>query len=63
MQKRLSRSKGRLWHILGLPCRPNLSLMARFADINVSRGGVATHARYGGMFNMHLTINLLRNRQ
>ena len=63
MQKRLSRSKGRLWHILGLPCRPNLSLMARFADINVSQGGVATHARCGGMFNMHLTTNLLRNLQ
>jgi len=30
-------------------------------DINVSQGGVATYARCGGMFNIHLTANLLRN--
>ena len=35
--------------------------MARFADINVSQGNVATRARFGGMFNIYLTANLLRN--
>jgi len=39
----------------------NLSLMACFADINVSQGSVATHARCGGIFNSHLTANLPRN--
>ena len=39
----------------------NLSLMACFADINVSQGSVATYARCGGIFNVHLTANLLRN--
>jgi len=42
-----------------LPC--NLLLRACFADINVSQGSVATHARCGGIFNMHLTANLPRN--
>ena len=32
-----------------------------FADINVSQGSVATYARCGGNFNIHLTTNLLRN--
>jgi len=35
--------------------------MACFADINVSQGIVATYARCGGMFNIHLSANLLRN--
>ena len=35
--------------------------MACFADINVSQGSVATYARFGGMFNIHLTANILRN--
>ena len=35
--------------------------MARFADINVSQGSVATYATCGWMFNVHLTANLLRN--
>ena len=35
--------------------------MACFADFNVSQGGVATYARCGEMFNMHLTANLLWN--
>jgi len=35
--------------------------MACFADINVSQGSVATYARCVGMFNVHLTANLLRN--
>ena len=35
--------------------------MACFADINVSQGRVATFARCGGMFNIRLTANLLRN--
>ena len=34
---------------------------ACFADVNVSRGSVATYARCGGIFNMHLTANLPRN--
>jgi len=42
-----------------LPC--NLSLVACFADINVLQGSVATYARCGGIFNIHLTANLLRN--
>jgi len=35
--------------------------MACFADINISQGSVATYARCGGIFNIHLTENLLRN--
>ena len=35
--------------------------MAFFADINVSQGSVATHARCGGIFNIRLTVNLPRN--
>jgi len=42
-----------------LPC--NLSLMACFADINVSPGSVATYARRNGNFNMRLTANLPKN--
>ena len=48
-----------LKYVPTLPC--NLSLMACFADINVSQGSVVTYARCGGIFNMHLTANLLRN--
>ena len=39
----------------------NLSLIACYADINVSQGSVETHARCGGIFNIHLTTNLTRN--
>jgi len=42
-----------------LPCY--LSLMACFADINVSQGSVATYARCGWIFNTHLTSNLTSN--
>jgi len=35
--------------------------MACFADINVSRGSVATYARCGGIFNTRLSTNLQRN--
>jgi len=35
--------------------------MACFADTNVSQGSVATYARCGGMFNIHLAANLLGN--
>jgi len=35
--------------------------MACFAVINVSQGSVATFARCGGMFNVHLTANFLTN--
>jgi len=48
-----------LKYVATLPC--NLSLMARFADTNVSQGSVATYARYGGIFNVHLTASLPRN--
>jgi len=41
------------------PC--NLLLITFFADINVSQDSVATYARCGGMFNIHLTANLLGN--
>jgi len=37
--------------------------MAGFADINVSQGSVATYATCGGIFNIHLTANLLSNFQ
>jgi len=46
----------RLKYVATLPC--NLSLMACFADINVSEGSVSTHARCGGIFIIHLTNNL-----
>ena len=46
-------------YVATLPC--NLSLMACFAHINVSQGSVATHARRGGIFNIHLTANLPTN--
>jgi len=39
-----------MYIVATLPC--NLSL-ACFADINVSQGNVATHARCGGIFNIH----------
>jgi len=39
----------------------NLSLMACFADINVSQGSVATYARCGGISDIHLTANLPTN--
>jgi len=48
-----------LKYVAALPC--NLSLMACFADINVSRGSVATHARCGGIFNIQLTTNLSKS--
>ena len=35
--------------------------MACFADINVSQGSVATYARCGEIFNMHLTASLPGN--
>jgi len=34
--------------------------MARFADINVSQGSVATYVRYGGIFNIHLTAKFTK---
>jgi len=40
------------------PC--NLSLSVCFTYINVSQGSVATYARCGGIFHMHLTATLLR---
>jgi len=48
-----------LKYVATLPC--NLSLMVCFADINVSQGSVATYARCGGMVDINLTANLLRN--
>jgi len=35
--------------------------MACFAEISVSQGSVATYARCGGTFDIHLTANLPRN--
>ena len=48
-----------LKYVATLPC--NLSLMDCFADINFSQSSMATKARCGGIFNIHLTANLLRN--
>jgi len=48
-----------LKYVATLPC--NLSLMACFADIYVSQGSVATYARCGGIFSIHLTANVPRN--
>ena len=48
-----------LKYVATLPC--NLSLMACFADINVSQGSVATYARCSGSFNIRLTTNSPRN--
>jgi len=45
-------------YVVMLHC--NLSLMACFADINVSQGSVATYARCDGSFNIHLTTNFPR---
>ena len=48
-----------LKYVATLPC--NLSSLACFGDINVSQGSVATYARCGGIFNIHLTANLSKN--
>jgi len=48
-----------LKYVAKLSC--NLSLMACFADINVSQGSVATYAKCGGIFTIFLTANLPRN--
>jgi len=34
--------------------------MACFADNNVPQGIVATYARYGGIFNIHLTAKFTK---
>jgi len=51
--------KTHLKDVATLPC--NLSLIACFADIDVSQGSVATYAKWGGVVNIHLTANLPRN--
>ena len=48
-----------LKYVATLPC--NLSLMVCFADVNASQCIVATYARCGGIFSIHLTANVLRN--
>jgi len=48
-----------LKYVATLPC--NLSLMACFADINISQVCVATYARCGWIFYIHLTTNFSRN--
>ena len=48
-----------LKYVATMPC--NLSLLACFAEINVSQGSVATYARCGKIFNIHLTANLPGN--
>ena len=50
-----------LKNVVTLPC--NLSLMACFADVNVSQGYVAIYARFSGIFDTRLTVNLPRNLQ
>jgi len=35
--------------------------MACFADINASQDSVTTYARCGGIFDVRLTANLIRN--
>ena len=52
-------TRPRLKYVATLLC--NLSLMACIADVIVSQGSVATYARCGGIFNVHLTAKLLRN--
>ena len=46
-----------LKYVATLPC--NLSLMACFADVNVSQGNVATHAWCDEISNIRLTANNL----
>ena len=46
----------RLKYVAIIPC--NLSLMSCFAHVNVSKGSVATHARCGGIFYIHLTAKI-----
>jgi len=48
-----------LQYVVVLPC--NLSLMTCFSDVTVSQGSVATYARRGRIFNIHLTTNLTEN--
>jgi len=48
-----------LKYVATLPC--NLSLMACFADVNISQGSLATYARCGGIFNIRLTTNFPRS--
>jgi len=55
----LSTIPSHLKYVATLTC--NLSLIACFADINVSQGSVATYARCGESFNIHLTTSLPRN--
>jgi len=68
MTNRLSNKPFLIWllttppHLKCVATLPRkLSLMACFADSNVSQGSVATCARCGGTFNIHLTTNLRRN--
>ena len=46
-------------YVATLTC--NLSIMACFADTNVSQGSVATYARCDELFNTRLSANLRRN--
>jgi len=57
--KPLLKASPHLKYVAALPY--NLSLMACFADSNVSQGSVATYARCGGIFNIHFAANLPRN--
>jgi len=45
-----------LKYVATVPC--NLSLMACFADINVSQGSIATHTKCGWIFDINLIANL-----
>ena len=46
-------------YVATLPC--TLSLLACFADKNVSQGSVVTYARFGQISSMRLIANLLKN--
>ena len=48
-------------HIAEADALCDLSLLACFADINVSQASVATYARCGGIFHIRSTANLPRN--
>ena len=53
--------KPHLAYVATLPCE--ILLSAKQAINEKLQGSVATYARFGGIFNMHLTANLLRNLQ
>jgi len=68
LSRRLSNKPFLIWlltipqHVKDVATLPwNLSLTACFADVNVSQDSVATYARCGEIFDIHLTAYLPRN--